>query len=144
MRILYGMKKQIKLKSAAFCSAALLSPFLANVSSLGGIRDVARPYLGVYECEELYFGEENKKDRFDYVRIELLPEGEMKLFYKEKEGRKRTLEARYSYDTKTDTLTVYADVAGEEKKKQFSVEKGKIDVSVRYGGKMLMMKFVRK
>ena len=27
---------------------------------------------------------------------------------------------------------------------EFSVEKGRIDVSVRYGGKMLVMKFVRK
>ena len=34
--------------------------------------------------------------------------------------------------------------AGMEKKKEFSVEKGRIDVSVRYGGKMLVMKFVRK
>lgn len=41
-------------------------------------------------------------------------------------------------------MTIYANVAGAEKKKQFPVKKGTIDVSVRYGGKMLMMKFVQK
>ena len=44
----------------------------------------------------------------------------------------------------TNKLTIFADLGGMEKKKEFSVEKGRIDVSVRYGGKMLVMKFVRK
>ncbi len=138
------MKKQITLKSAAICSVAVLSPLLLNVASLGGLKEVAEPYLGTYECEEIYFGDEEKTDRFDYVRLELMPEGELKLLYKEKNGKRNVVEAKYSYDTKTNTLTVYADIAGVEKKKDFAVHKGKIDLSVRYGGKMLMMKFVQK
>ena len=138
------MKKQIKLKSAAFASAIVLSPLLFNVSSLGGLKEIAKPYLGTYECQKIFFGDEEKTDRFDYVRMELMPEGEMKLLFKEKNGAKREMEARYTYGTEKDMLTVYADLAGAEKKKSFPVNKGAIDVSVRYGGKMLVMKFVRK
>lgn len=138
------MKKQIKLKSAAFASAIVLSSLLFNVSSLGGLKEISKPYLGTYECERIFFGDEEKTDKFDYVRIELMSEGEMKFLFKEKNGAERELEARYTYDTENDMLTVYADLAGAEKTKSFPVEKGTIDVSVRYGGKMLLMKFVRK
>lgn len=138
------MKKQIKIKSAAFASAMILSPLLFNVSSLGGLKDITKPYLGAYECEQIYFGNEDQTDRFDYVRMELEPEGEAKLLYKEKNGRKGEIEAKYTYDTESDTLTIIADFMGAEKKKSFPVKKGTIDVSVRYGGKILMMKFVRK
>lgn len=143
-RILKGMKKQIRLKSAALCSVVVLSPLLFNAASLGGLKDIAEPYLGTYECEQIFVGDEEKTDKFDYVRLELKPKGEMKLFFKEKGGLKSEAEARYTYDTEKNVLTIYANVAGAEKKKQFPVKKGTIDVSVRYGGKMLMMKFVQK
>ena len=138
------MKKQIRLKSGALCSAVVLSPLLFNAASLGGLKDIAEPYLGTYECEQIFVGDEEKTDKFDYVRLELKPKGEMKLFFKEKGGLKSEAEARYTYDTEKNVLTIYANVAGAEKKKQFPVKKGTIDVSVRYGGKMLMMKFVQK
>jgi hypothetical protein len=138
------MKKRIILKSAAFASAAVLSPLLLNVSALGGLKDVAQPYLGTYECEQIFFGGEERTDDFDYLRIELRPKGELKLFCKEKDGHKWEKEAKYSYDAETNKLTIFADLGGMEKKKSFPVEKGRIDVSVRYGGKMLVMKFVRK
>ena len=50
------MKKRIILKSAAFASAVVLSPLLFSVSALGGLKDVAQPYLGTYECEQIFFG----------------------------------------------------------------------------------------
>lgn len=113
-------------------------------SLLGRAQGHRRAYLGTYECEQIFVGDEEKTDKFDYVRLELKPKGEMKLFFKEKGGLKSEAEARYTYDTEKNVLTIYANVAGAEKKKQFPVKKGTIDVSVRYGGKMLMMKFVQK
>lgn len=53
------MKKRIILKSAAFASAAVLSPLLLNVSALGGLKDVAQPYLGTYECEQIFSAARN-------------------------------------------------------------------------------------
>lgn len=138
------MRKQIKLKSAAFASVAAFSPLLFNVSALGGLQDIAKPYLGTYECEKIFFGNEDATDRFDYIRIELMSEGEMKLLYKEKEGKRGEAKAEYSYDVEKNVLTITADVMGQEKKKSVPVEKGAFDLSVRYGGKMLLMKFVRK
>ena len=138
------MKKQIKLRSAILASAAALSALLFDVSSLGELKDVSRPYLGTYECERIFLGEEEKTDRFEYVRIELQPEGKMKLLYQEKQGKKGEAEARYSYDTQKNLLTVYVDIAGFEQKKTFPVENGVLELSVRYGGRMLMMRFARK
>ena len=56
------MKKRIILKSAAFASAAVLSPLLFSVSALGGLKDVAQPYLGTYECEQIFFGVSRSAD----------------------------------------------------------------------------------
>lgn len=137
-------KKRTVLKSALLAGAAILSALLFDVASLGGLKDVSRPYLGTYECERILFGNEDRTDKFDYVRIELMPGGKMKLFYKEKEGRKGEAEARYTYDTESDSLTICADIAGTEYKKSFPVKDGALELSVRYGDRMLAMKFVRK
>lgn len=80
------MKKRIILKSAAFASAVVLSPLLFSVSALGGLKDVAQPYLGTYECEQIFFGGEERTDDFDYLRIELRPKGELKLSVKKRTG----------------------------------------------------------
>lgn len=144
MRILSDMEKRIKLKSAAFASALALSPLLFNASAAGSLQEIAKPYLGTYECEQIFFGSENRTDRFDYVRIELMPEGEMKLLYKEKNGKSCELEATYTYDVEKNILTISAELLGEVRKKSVAVEKGAFDISARYGGKMLLMKFVRK
>ena len=59
------MKKQIRLKSAALCSAVVLSPLLFNAASLGGLKDIAEPDLGTYECEQIFVGVVEKTDKFD-------------------------------------------------------------------------------
>jgi hypothetical protein len=137
------MKKTIKLKCAAFCTA-LLSPFLFQASSLGSLKEVAKPYLGVYECKEIYLGNEDKTLSYDYVRMELKPKGELLLTYREKDGRKGESKARYTYDINKDELTIYAEFGGKEYGKTFPVKDGKIAVAVRYGDKILKMQFDRK
>lgn len=113
------MKKRIILKSAAFASAAVLSPLLLNVSELGGLKDVAQPYLGTYECEQIFFGGEERTDDFDYLRIELRPKGELKLFCKEKDGHKWEKEAKYSYDAETNKLTILPTSAEWKRRRNF-------------------------
>lgn len=80
------MKRQIRLQSAAFSSAIVLSSLLAGAA--GGLKDISKPYLGTYECEKIYFGEKEYTDYFDYVRFELKGKGELALSYREKGGRK--------------------------------------------------------
>lgn len=137
--------KKIRLHCASWLAALTLFPLLsAGVSDLGDLKEITKPYLGEYECKELRFGDEERMKEFDYLSVELAPEGELILSYKEKSGRKGEAKARYEYDVSADTLTVYGEIAGKKIKKTFPVHDGKFELVVRYGDKILTMKFERK
>lgn len=137
-------KRRTVLKSALLAGAAILSALLIDVASLGGLKDISKPYLGTYECEEIFLGGEDRSGDFEYLRIELSDGGKMMLYYREKDGKKGEAEGKYTYDREAKTITLYADFMGRELKRSFPLEGGEIDISARYGGKTLVMKFVRK
>ena len=121
-----------------------MSALLIDVASLGGLKDISKPYLGTYECEEIFLGGEDRSGDFEYLRIELSDGGKMMLYYREKSGKKGEAEGKYTYDREAKTITLYTDFMGRELKRSFPLEGGEIDISARYGGKTLVMKFVRK
>jgi hypothetical protein len=73
------MKNILKLKSAAFVGAILLSVTAGAWSKDGKLTEITKPYLGTYECERLYVGDDDKIEEFEYVRLELCKDGELKL-----------------------------------------------------------------
>lgn len=110
----------------------------------GSLKEIAKPYLGVYECEWLYFGGEDKKDIFEYLRVELKTKGELLVAYKLKKGEKGQVPLSYEYDFKEKTLRVSGQWLLLKIDKKFPLENGEITVVMNLFGKLVNVKFSRK
>ena len=122
--------------------AGLLSLVALFPSKKGGLDDIAKPYLGEYECITAQIGEKDCLDKFTYIRLELKDEGEFVLDCKEREGKKRQIKGKYSYDKEKGVLTFTDQVGGF--KREFPLKKGSLTVSLPMAGKMLVLQFEQK
>lgn len=124
---------------------ALAFPINANFSldanELTTLPEISKPYVGVYECEELYFGGEEWLGRFDFLELSLERYGEYVLRFREKGGRSGETKGKYSYSIADSTLTLEANVFGETKRRTFSVEKGVVGLTFPLGEKVFLAKF---
>lgn len=139
------MKNAVKLKSSLF--AGLLSLLLLFPSfgafKLGELKEITKPYLGVYECKAATLGDEDVLSRFAYVNIELKKGDVCTLYYREKNGKRKEVKGKYSYDKEAETITLSPDVL-DFFKREFPLKDGEILISLPMGGKMLSMRFVQK
>ena len=108
------------------------------------LKEIAKPYLGVYECEWLYFGGDNKKDAFEYLRIELKSKGELLVSYKLKKGEKGEVPLSYEYDFKEKTLRVFGQWQLLKIDRKFPLKNGELSVVMNLFGKLVNVKFSRK
>ena len=115
---------------------------LANPKT--SLKEIAKPYLGVYECESLYFGGENKKDIFEYLRVELNPKNELLVGYKLKKGESGKVKLDYEYDFKEKTLHVTGQWMIFKMDRKFPLENGEIRVVMNLFGKLVNVKFSKK
>ena len=109
----------------------------------GSLEEIARPYLGVYECKSLYFGGEDKKDIFDYFRLELKSKGELVLSYKLKNGRANQIPLTYEYDFTEKTVRIRGQWGVLSIDKKFPLKKGVISVTMSIFGKLAIVEFSR-
>ena len=107
------------------------------------LEEITKPYLGVYECKSLYFGGEDKKDIFQYFRIELKSNGELLLSYKLKRGQVNQIPLNYEYDFAEKTLWVRGQWGVLKADKKFPVKKGEINVAMNIFGKLAVLKLAR-
>ena len=126
------------------------SSFLAGLISLlfsfssikdSTLPDIVKPYLGEYECKNVTFdGVDYLKD-YRYIRLELKDEENFLLSYCPKDGDKKTVEGKYSYNKESQTICFQT---GEGIKRKFPLEKGKINISMSIAQKMLTITFEQK
>ena len=137
------MKNMLKLKSAAFIGAILLSVTAGAWSKDGKLTEITKPYLGTYECERLYVGDDDKIEEFEYVRLELCKDGELKLIYKQPKNRPEQVSMEYRYDEQTKTLYVKGKLGVWRLDKSFSLNNGELTGEMRLGNKNVVVKFKR-
>lgn len=137
------MKNILKLKSAAFVGAILLSVTAGAWSKDGKLTEITKPYLGTYECERLYVGDDDKIEEFEYVRLELCKDGELKLIYKQPKNRPEQVSMEYRYDEQTKTLYVKGKLGVWRLDKSFSLNNGELTGEMRLGNKNVVVKFKR-
>ena len=135
------MKKTVKLKSAAFIGAILLSVTAGAWSKDGKLTEITKPYLGTYECERLYVADDNKIDDFEYVRVELCKNGELKLLYKQPKGKPEQMTLEYRYDEQAKTLYVKGKLGVWRLDKSFSLNNGELTGEMRLGNLNVIVKF---
>ena len=137
------MKNMLKLKSAAFVGAILLSVTAGAWSKDGKLTEITKPYLGTYECERLYVGDDDKIEEFEYVRLELCKDGELKLIYKQPKNRPEQVSMEYRYDEQTKTLYVKGKLGVWRLDKSFLLNNGELTGEMRLGNKNVVVKFKR-
>ncbi len=106
------------------------------------LKDIAKPYLGGYECTQAYLGSKDCLDRFTDLRLELKDEENFLLYYREKGGERKTVEGKYRYDKTAQAVFIKDEKAGIER--AFPLINGKLTVSFPVGKKNMVLQFERK
>ncbi len=105
-----------------------------------GLKDIAQPELGTYECTEARLGNIDYLERFSYIRLELKAGGELVLHYAERDGEGRQAKGEYAYDREKGTLTL----TGGNIRREFPLAEGVLTVAVRVGAQTLSLTFEQK
>ena len=122
------------------CACVMLMS-ACNVSEMGTLSDLSKPYSGFYECESIYLGSDDYTEHFDYVRLELQYGGTFKLSYRDKNGGKGSYGGTYSANPEAGEITFTAMLGLSRKSYTFPMEKGKIYVDYMLRGKLLHVVF---
>lgn len=136
-----GMKR-VKIRSSLLVGFAALLFSFSSVQK-GDLTDIAKPYLGIYDCTDAKLGDEDLLARFDDLKLELKNKGEYVLYYKEKGGKTKRVKGKYRYDKEKETLTLHLPNSAFIHR-AFPLKKGQLTVSVTYGDKILILQFEQK
>ena len=134
------MKKKIII-FAVICVLMLTFLSACDVKNAGPLKSITRPYIAQYECVEAKLGDEDLLKKFDYIKITLLDKNNLELNYKQKDGENKLIKSKYSFDTKSHTLTAEIGILGYTIKQSTVIEKGKFTISKSISGKQLVMNF---
>ena len=136
-----GMKK-FKIKSSLLVGVATLL-FSFPTAGKSDLTDIAKPYLGVYDCTQAQLNNEDLLASFDDLKLELKGKGEYVLYVKERGNKMKTVKGKYRYDAQSETITL--QVADSRIfQRCFPLKKGVLVISVPYGDKTLRLQFTQK
>ncbi len=106
----------------------------------GGLKEIAHPELGIYECTEARLGNADYLRYFSYIHLELKRNGECVFHYAEKDGEKRERRGKYEYDGERGTLLL----KGGSLEREFPLKEGVLTVVLRMGTQTLSLIFEQK
>ncbi len=137
--------KTLRLKSSLFVG---LSVLLFMFPWIGGwknsaLKDIAKPYLGTYECRAAKLDEKDYLAQFSYIRLELKKKGAFTFYYKPTEGKEKREEGKYSFDKKQSALILQAN-SFPGMKRAFPLKDGVLYVTVPFGERTLHMELEQK
>ena len=128
-----------KVKSSLLAGGTALF-FLWGGIAKTELKDIVKPYLGVYECTDARLGGVEWLNRFDTIHLELKADDTFLLHYAEKGGEKRTQEGSYTYDKEKSTITLQ----GGGFERAFPLINGVLTVVVPLGGQTVKLTFKQK
>ena len=134
--------KSIKLKSSFFaciCALLLSFPWWSTLKTQP-LTEIAKPYLGTYECRLAQLNEKNLLGEYDYIRLELQKENKCILYVKQKSGESKKAEGEYIYNKERQSITFCVENLSFIKR-EFPMKQGVIFVTLRQGDKTLLMQF---
>ena len=137
--------KTIKLRSSLLVGICVLLAAFSNFFALknSSLKEISKPYFGVYECERARFGDKDLLLNYAKLTLELQRGGVFTLHYCENNGREGEMQGRYSYDEKTQTITFQAEPL-KGLKREFTLRKGVLTLSFPILDKQLCLIFKHK
>lgn len=126
-----------------FC--ALLAPLAlaamlftgCSVSEMSTLRELARPYAGVYECETLTYAGRDLAEEFEYVRLTLGYGGEAELSWKKTGGGGGARSFSYEAEIEEGRVTFSSGAY----RRTFPLEKGAVRIEIIVCGRLLYAEF---
>lgn len=112
-----------------------------------GLKQITKPYLGVYRSEYIFFGKRDVSEEFRSVTVELTAKGQFILRYTTREGKSDEKISAYTYDEKTGEVALSSDFGIRDTKAlkcNIKAKKGRMTVLVRYGNRTLLVKLVQE
>ena len=131
----------MKIRSAIL-SGLLALFFCFPIGKGASLKEVTKPYLGVYECTQATYGELDCLTQFSYISIELKEDDSFLLRYKEKNGERKEEEGKYLYDREKETITLLGEKGFF--KREFPLKEGILTITLRIGESTLLLKFEQK
>ena len=128
-----------KIKSSVFAGLTALILCGAGLKD-SSLADIAKTHTGVYECKSATLGDREYLGEFSYIRLELNLDDSFSLYYCAKDGKARKEAGKYSYDNQKNTVCLSLDKQSGIKR-EFSLEKGVLVITLPVGVKTLIMKF---
>lgn len=135
-------KKAVATLVALICTV-MLCPFLLGAKKTGSVKEITKPYLGVYQCEKILVGGEDRTKKFKVLELELKENGDFYMRGKEKIGKRFQQKGSYLLDEESGEFQIKSDGKIPLKKIEGKYEKGKITVTACLGRKMLVLVFSR-
>ena len=129
------------LKSSLLAGLISLLLLLPNFWK-GDLKDIAKPYLGVYECKEATLNGKDFLDEYEYIHLELKTDEQFIIHLCEKGKKKMELSGKYVYDREKGEFRVSG--AGNIFKRKFVLQEGVLQVYLHLGKKNLLLKFEQK
>ena len=130
-----------KLFLLAFVCFSLFLLGGCDVSEMGSLPDLSKPYVGVYQCEKLTLGGEEMLEKFEKIQLELEYKGDFLLSFQTLEGLEGEYEGEYEVSIEDEEIKLSMTSAGAEKYFFFRMEKGEILFDYNLGGKLLHASF---
>lgn len=131
------MRKRI---NSPFIIGALTLLAVFSGNSMGELKDVTKPYLGVYECTEARLSSHDFLTRFEKMDLELKADETFTLYYCEQGGKPQKQTGRYVYDREKESITLI----GGGIKREFPFKQGILVLSISIGKETLTLKFEQK
>ena len=137
--------RTVKLKSSILVGICTLLAVLGNIIAPQNknLKDITKPYLGVYECKSAQLGEKDLLEEFSHIVLELKTDGVFVLHYGHEKGGKQSLHGKYVYDSEKQTIVLKT----AEKicfQREFPLRKGQIIVSLPIAQRQLCLIFEQK
>ncbi len=133
------MKKLICGAILTILAAATVLLCACDAEEMGPLKDVSRPYTGVYACETLTLGGKDMTEKFEKLTLELKQDGTFTLSYVTATGGEGSYGGRYAIDTEKGEITFSADrVRGAY---TFPYEKGVVRIDRNLYGYLLHAEF---
>lgn len=125
----------------AFSAVILLFCAGCDAKEPGPLKDVSRPYTGIYDCERLSLGDKDMTDKFEKFSLELMRDGAFKASFETKEGNVGSYDGVYTVDTERGEITLSSKQGMRTKSFTFPYEKGRILIDYNLFGALLHAEF---
>mgnify|MGYP006932847020 CR=1 FL=1 len=104
------------------------------------LKEITKPHVGFYECKEIYFNGETKTDEYKNLTVELTAKNQFILRYQEENGKKIEKKCKYSFNPETGVLKLKNMRVLWGMKSKITLQKGEMNVLVRFGKKNLKLR----